>query len=154
MTAVSVPTAAAVATALAHVLLRRVRPKSAAGQSVWCALSVAVVAKPQSVRLNLTQCKPLWVTSVQTVTPRSVNAKKTAKKPSKQAWSVARAHLAQPRAVAALPEAALVAAGQGVALAVVLGVIEAKAAEVADKSRARCTKNACPFKGNPLKRLK
>jgi CubicO group peptidase (beta-lactamase class C family) len=86
--------------------------------------------------------------------PRSANAKKTAKKPSKLAWSVVRAHLAQPHAEAALLAAALVAAAQGAALAVVLGVVVAKAAEVADKSHARCTKNACPFKGNPLKRLK
>jgi hypothetical protein len=40
------------------------------------------------------------------------------------------------------------------AMPAVLVVIAAKAAEVADKSHARCTKNACSFKGNPLKRLK
>jgi hypothetical protein len=85
MTAVSAPTAAAVATALAHVLLLRVRLKSAAGQSVWCVPSVAVAAKPLSVRLNQTQCKHPWVTSVQTAMPRSVNAKKKDKKPSKLA---------------------------------------------------------------------
>jgi hypothetical protein len=144
---VSVPTAAAVATALAHVLLHRVRLKSAAGLSAWCVLSVAVAAKPQSVHLNLTQCKPPWVISVQIATLRSVNAKKTAKKPSKLAWSVVHAHLAQPHAEAAQLVAVLAAVAQ-------VAVIEAKVVEAADKSQRRCTKNACSFKGNPLKRLK
>ena len=147
MTAVSAPTAAAVATALVHVHLRRVRLKSAAGLSAWCVLSVAVAAKPQSVRLNLTQCKPPWATSVQTATPRSVNAKKTAKKPSKLAWSVVHAHLAQPHAEAAQPVVVSAVVAQ-------VAVIAAKVAEAADKSQRRCTKNACSFKGNPLKRLK
>jgi DUF1009 family protein len=84
---------------------------------------------------------------VQIVTPRSVNAKKTAKKPSKQAWSVVHAHLAVHRAEAALPVAVLAAVAQ-------VAVIAAKAAEATGKSQRRCTKNACSFKGNPLKRLK
>ena len=84
---------------------------------------------------------------MQTATPRSVNAKKTAKKPSKRAWSVVHARLAVHRAEAALQVAVLAADAQ-------VAVIAAKVAEAADKSQRRCTKNACSFKGNPLKRLK
>jgi hypothetical protein len=124
-----------------------VRLKSAAAQSVWCEPSAAVAAKPQSVRLNLTQCKPPWGISVQTATPRSVNAKKTVKKPSRQAWLVVHAHLAVHRAEAAQPVAVLAAVAQ-------VAVIAAKVAEAADKSQRRCTKNTAPPKGNPLKRLK
>jgi len=51
------------------------------------------------------------------------------------------------RAEAALPVAVLAAVAQ-------VAVIAAKVAEAADKSQRRCTKNACSFKGNPLKRLK
>jgi hypothetical protein len=106
-----------------------------------------VVAKRQNAHRSQIQCKPLWATSVQTATPKSVSAKKTVKKPSKQAWSVAHVLPAAHHAVAVLPVAALVAVAQ-------VAVTQVTVAEVADKSQRRCTKNACTFKGNPLKRLK
>jgi hypothetical protein len=128
-----------------------VPPKNAAAQSVWCVPNVAVAASKLSVRHSLIQCKPRWVTSVQTATPRSVNAKKTAKKPSKLALWAVRAPLAADHAAAVQPVVALVAAAR---VAATLAVQVVTVAEAADKSKRRCTKNACSFKGNPLKRLK
>ncbi len=86
--------------------------------------------------------------------PRSANAKKTAKKPSKLAWSVVHVLPAAVHAAVARQGAALVVAARAAATLAVQVAIVAKAGEAADKSHARCTKNACPFKGNPLKRLK
>ena len=126
MTAASAPTAAVAATALAHVHPHHARPKSAVVPNVWFAPSAAAVASRQSVHRSQIRCKPRWATSVQTAMPRSVNAKKMAKKPSRPAWSVVHVRQAVLRHDAAVLQAvaSAVAAQVAVMVAVMVAVVQ------------------------------
>ena len=134
MTVTSAPTAAVAATALAHVHPRHAPLKNATvGLNAWFAPNAVVAVNHQNARLNRIQCKRRWVTSALTVTPLSVNVKKTAKKPSRLAWSAGHVHQAVRHVGVALLAVVLAVVAQA---AVMLVAIVAAVA-------VKCTKNAC-----------